>query len=198
MKKGLTLVEALVVTVLFTALFSAILSVMISSDRSWRIGQEKLTTQSQARAAMDSISRLLRQSNPDWVIGGTHYQVLITDGNRIDFYVPEFDDDGAITALKKVTYKPSIFDSTRLLKKEGTDPYTTVATSLDSINFGGGCAGCSAFNCATAAEDCPVVDIQVTTRSNSTFTLTSRIELRNRTVTLPDDVELEQPEEGEF
>lgn len=96
MKKAFTLVELLVVVSIFTFLFGAILTVLTSSNRSWRTGQNRLVEQQEARKAMDSIAKLLRQSNPDWVVEKTnpdhtiikaHYPVTITsDNKRIDFY----------------------------------------------------------------------------------------------------------------
>ena len=207
MRKAFTLIELMIVIFIFTFLFAAILTVLTTQDRSWRTGYDKVTAQQEARKAVDNIARLLRESNPSWDIGGTPYPVTITAGNRIDFYQPIFDAGGAITTLRKVTFKLNPSNIRQLLKKEGVLPEVAVANDVDSVNFGGGCAGCAAFNCADVAMDCPAVTIEIRTRrirqvpwtsQMDQFSLLSQVTLRNTNVALSDDVVIEEPEEGEF
>lgn len=198
MKKGFTLVELMIVVLVFTVLFAALLTVLTSSQRSWITGHNQLEEQQEARKAVDSITKLLRKSNPDWVISGVHYPVSITGGNRIDFYEPVFDVNGNITDLKKVTFKINPSDSTQLLKKEGTADAVVVANTIVNVAFSGGCAGCTSFSCTTVANDCPVVTLQVTTNKNSDFTLVNQVSLRNTNIALATGTEVEEPEEGEF
>lgn len=184
MKKGFTLVELLVVLLLFTGMFAAIFAVLATSDRSFKVGQNKFIEQREARKALDNIARLLRQSNPDWVIGGTHYPLAVSEaGKRVDFYQPIFDSAGEITGLKKITFKVNPDDATQLLKKEGSANSTVVATHLEDILF---------------TYNSPVVTIEIKTKKENTFTLKSTVTLRNQSVTLPDEVEVEAPQEGEF
>lgn len=198
MKRAFTLVELMLVVLIFTFLFSAALAVLSTSDRSWREGQSKLTEQQEARRAVDTMTRLIRQSNPDWVLNTTHYPVIITSHNRIDFYQPVFTEAGQISTLKKITFKLNPLDPSQLLKKEGTASAVAIANNVESVYFGGGCASCSAFNCSAVANDCPTVKITVQTRKSSGFSLSSEISLRNTNAVLEDEVEVEQPEEGEF
>ncbi len=199
MRRGFSLMELMVVLALFTLLFASVLGILTISDRSWNIGHNKLTEQQEARKAMDDIARLLRQSNPQWDINGTLYPATISElSKRIDFYQPVFDATGAIASLRKITFKIDPGNSRQLLKKEGSDAAVPVTGELEDINFGGGCAGCAAFNCATVADDCPVVDIQVKTKKNADFDLVSQITLRNQNVVLDTGVTVEEPQEGEF
>ncbi len=198
MKNGFTLVEAIIVMFIFTIIFGALIMVAGSQDRSWRLGQNKLAEQRQARWAVDSISRFLRQANPDWIIEGVHYPVTITGDSRIDFYQPIFSDEGEISTLKKITFKLNPLDSRQLLKKEGISPYTVVANDIESISFKGGCAGCAVFNCTSIASDCPVVMVEVKTKKENEFTLNSKVTLRNTNVVLTEEVEVEEPGAGEF
>lgn len=202
MKKGFTLVELMLVVLIFSALFAALLTVLASSQRGWTTGHKQLEEQQEARKAVDSISKLLRKSNPDWVISGVHYPVSITDGNRIDFYEPVFDVNGNISYLKKVTFKLEQSESDplrkKLVKKEGTADSVTAADGIVNVVFGGGCAGCTSFTCTTVANDCPVVTLQVTTNKNAGFTLVNQVTLRNTNVSLDSATEVEEPEEGEF
>lgn len=198
MKKGFTLVEMLFVVVIFSFLFGALLVVMTSSDKSWRTGRDKITEQQEARKAIDNMSWRLRQSNPNWLINGISYPVTITANNRIDFYQPVFDAQGNITTLQKVTFKLNPSDTTQLLKKVGTQNDSVIATEVQSINFSGGCAGCSTFTCPALAADCPVVKIDIQTLEDKGFSLSSKVTLRNTNITLSDDTEVQQPEAGEF
>jgi prepilin-type N-terminal cleavage/methylation domain-containing protein len=197
-KNGITLMETMVVVAIFAVLFSATLTVLINQDATWRLGQDKLTVQQETRQAMNMMSVLLRQTNPDWVINSVHYPVTITGGNRIDFYKPGFDAEGNIATLRKVTFKLNPENTRQLLKKEGLSEAITIADNVESINIGGGCSGCAAFNCSTVSADCPVVSVTMQSRKNVDFTLTSKITLRNAAMAVGDETVVEEPEEGEF
>ena len=202
MKKGYTLIEMLVVVLIFTFLFAAILGVLTLSDRSWRLGQNKLAAQQETRKAMDNITRLLRETNPDWNNGGNHYLVSISGAanDRLDFYQPIFNSDGTITALTKVTFKLDPANPRRLLRNTGSSVNPAIISDeIDSISFGGGCPGCTAFNCATVASDCPIVRIQITSiQRNNRFDLSSQVMLRNRNVSTTGTVQIEEPAQGAF
>ncbi len=189
--------EIMVVVLIFAFLFGAILMVMLASDRSFRTGQQKMAEQQEARRAMDNMAVMLRQSSPDWVVGGVSYPVSITGNNRIDFYQPVFNDSGEIDELKKVTFKLNPGNPSQLLKKVGTSLEVVIGTDIESINFGGGCTGCALFNCSSVANDCPVVTIDISTRQGPGFSLSSKVTLRNTNIVLG-DIPIEQPEEGEF
>jgi hypothetical protein len=189
----------MVVVGIFTGIFAMILTVLTNSDQSFRVGQDKLAEQQEARKAMDGISGLLRQSNPAWVINGTSYPVAVSEANtRIDFYRPVFDANGNIASLKKITFKLDPSNNERLLKKEGTADEIAIAHNISYLNFGAGCAGCGSFNCASVAEDCPAVSIDVRARKKNEFALLSQVSMRNQNVTLSSEVEVEEPQEGEF
>lgn len=197
MRKAFTLIELMIVLLIFALLFGAMLTIMTIQDRSWRASQNKLAEQQEARRAMDEITRLLRQSSPELIINATTYSVNITDnGTRIDFY------QGNTLPPKKITFKLNPDNLRQLLKKEGSAASVVVANEIDSINFGGGCFGCSALNCSTVANDCPMVEINIITKKRQSvepehqpFNLTSQVTLRNTNLTLPADTEIEQ---GEF
>jgi len=195
-KKGFTLIEIMVVVLIFSFLFAGILTVLTNSDRSWRVGQNKLIEQQQLRRAMDDISYLMRQTNAAWPDG---HRVVISEGNtRVDFYNPVFDAQGQIASRKKITYELDPNDLTRLLKKEGTADSVVVATDIQSINFQGGCANCASYTCTTVDPTCPVIKIQLSSLKQSGFNLSSQISFRNKTTVLPGGTTIEEPAEGEF
>lgn len=198
-KNGFTLVEIMVVVAIFAVLFPAVLGVLTNSQQSWRLSQDKLAEQQEARRAMDSITRILKQSNPVWDVDGVNYPVTISEGKtRIDFYQPIFDGLGNIATLKKITYKLNPDNPQQLLRKEGTQVAQVAADYLSSLSFGGGCAGCLSFNCLTVASDCPMVDISLITSKKTDFTLASQVTLRNQNIALVNNVTMDEPEEGEF
>ena len=203
--RGLTLIEILVVAVLFLLLFGAVMMASVGSERSWRTGQDNMACQQQARQVIDEVVRLIRQSGVTWSSSGNSYTTTISDQNkRLDFYVPEFDTDGNISALRKVTFKLDPLDTSVLLKKEGTDSPVVVARDIDNIYFGAGCAGCATFDCSVPVSDCPIIEINVRTsrvgvqNREYTFSLSSRAYLRNQASELASEVTLDFPSEGEF
>jgi hypothetical protein len=155
---------------------------------------------------MDNITGLLRQTNSDWSIGGNHYTVSIsgTSNDRIDFYQPIFNSSGTITTLPKVTFKLDPANPRRLLRNIGsTVNPSIISEEIQSITFGGGCPcpglpPCSSgFNCTSVADDCPIVQIQITTNDrDQSFNLSSQVMLRNRNITATGTVD--EPAQGAF
>lgn len=195
MKKGFTLIEMMLVVLIFSFLFGAILTVLSSSDRSWRTGQNKLAEQQAARKAMDKIVRLLRQSKPEWATisadQGTSTKIL--------FYKPIFDDaTQQINPGPYVIFKLKPDNPKELVKKESDIDANFIALTqeIESINFGGGCVGCIAFNCSTVDNSCPMVKVEIKTKKEVGFSLSSFVTLRN--FDIPSSEVPEPPPEGEF
>lgn len=194
MKKGFSLIEMMLVVLIFTILFSALLTVLSTSDRSWRTGQNKLAEQQAARKAMDKIVRLLRQSKPEWVAisadQGTSTKIL--------FYKPIFDDVAQqINPGPYVIFKLNPSNPEQLVKKESDIDanFIALAQEIESVNFGGGCSGCTVFNCSTVDNNCPIVKIEIKTKKEAGFSLSSLVNLRNFA---PSSEMPEPPPEGEF
>jgi len=199
--RGYTLVEAMTVLLIFTLLFGALLSVLLTSDLSWRKGQEKLQEQQQARILLDKIVRLLRAANlQDGITIGTPEQ------DRILFYVPVFDSSGVETGKTMVIFKPDPDNPKQIIVKNGAD-WVPVAQDIESLKFSsGGCAGCACFSgpdcgsCITVTDSCRVVKIEVKPEmknkgpQENTFALISYATVRNYFATEPP----EPPAEGEF
>ena len=213
MKKGFTLVEMLVVLFIFSFLFAALLVILTNSDRSWRIGQNKLIEQQEARRAMSSMVRLLRQSSPDWgiYINATQDKIQfssapIVSSCPVSLICPDGSScsEGDFCISKtRVIFKIDPDDPHQLIKQEGTGAaWVPVAQYIESIKFsGGGCTGCdcnfsnaACSSCVTIDQDCPLVKIEVKTKKENEFTLVSYVNLRN---TSPSSV-VEPQAEGEF
>lgn len=194
MRKGFTLVELMLAVLIFTVLFSALLAVLSASDRSWRVSQNKLAEQQAARKTVDKIVNLLRQSSPGWVTisadQGTSTKIL--------FYKPIFNETlRQVNPGPYVIFKLKTDNPAELVKKESDIDanFVTLAQGIESVNFGGGCAGCAAFNCSTVDNGCPVVRIDIKTKKEITFPLVSFVNLRNFNIT---SSQPEPPPEGEF
>lgn len=191
---GHTLIEIMVVMGIFLLLFSAWASILLNSERSWQIGKNKLIEAQQARRATDRLVGLLRESNPDWDVSGTHYPVTLSAGNtRIDFYTPVFNTSGDITSLRKVTVKIDPGNATQLLMKEGTDPEGIVAAAINTFSINCACAGCVAID-----TSCPRAVVNVVTMKNTGFNWTSQVTLRNTNMVVPPGTIVEEPAQGEF
>lgn len=194
MKKGYTLIEAIVALGVFSIVFAAIMGILMHSDRSWRVSYNKIGEQDQARRAMQQIAGLLRGSSPNWILSNVSYPVSILGcGTRIDFYVPVFNASGEIEVLKKVTFKPDPANATQLLKKEGLSLPVVIATSVQSLSISCACAGCTGIN-----ENCSLARVDIVTRKNTDFLLSSEVLLRNRNISVLSSVVIEEPTEGEF
>ncbi len=197
MKKGFTLIEMMIVLLIFSFLFAALLMLLMSSDRSWRLGQSKLIEQQEARKGMDQIVRLLRQSSPDWGV------YIGSSQNKIQFSSkPVLNADDTIS-YTRVIFKPDPADATILIKQEGsTADWVPVAQNIESIKFSGGaCTGCdcdfanaSCSSCTAVDNNCPLIKIEIKTKKDNEFSLISYVNLRNASmVSVP-----EPPAQGEF
>jgi prepilin-type N-terminal cleavage/methylation domain-containing protein len=189
-KRGYTLVEMMVVLLIFVFIFGAVITIMLASDRNWRTGRDIIIEQQEARKAIGSVVRLLRQSNPQWGI--------TIENDKILFYRPVFDANGQIIDTRWVIYKLNPLDPHQLIKSEQGLPTAVITQDVEELKFSGGCAGCAAFNCAALAADCPVVAIEIKTRRHTLFTLNTKVLLRNTNAALPEDVQVAEPPEGEF
>jgi len=213
--KAFTFIEVLVSLGIIALIMGAVLSFLITSDKSWRIGKDKLYEQQQARIAIDNITRSLQSSSPRWQdANGTNYTVTLAT-SRIDFYLPVFYPsccpDGCanqslcqdaqsqlhtpedIQKLAKVTYKLNPDDPTQLLRKEGTAANAIVAHQMGNLSFNCGCSGCSGVN-----DSCPFVDVSLTIQDQTQHTVQSMVALRNRNISLSGTITVEEPGEGEF
>ena len=177
-KRAHTLVEMMVVLSVFIFIFGAVISIMLASNNSWRVGNNIITEQQEARKVMDNITRLLRQSNPNWGV--------VPGENRILFYRPVFDVNGNIIDKRWVVFKLNPADPRQLIKDEQGLPTVVIAQDMEGLDFTCLAAGCS------------VVKVDVKTRINAVFTLTSEVLLRNTNPALAHDPQIIAPPEGEF
>ena len=172
-KRAYTLVEMMVVLAVFIFIFGAVISIMLASNNSWRVGNNIIIEQQEARKAMDNIVRLLRQSNPNWGV---------TPGeNSILFYRPVFDVNGNIVDKHWVVFKLNPADPHQLIKDEQGLPTAVIAQDMGS------------FNCTTAG---PVVTVNIATKVDNVFNLTSEVALRNTNPAVANDSQIIAPPEG--
>lgn len=94
MKKGLTLIELMVVLLIFTIVFSAIFAILTVGRSSWQIGNMQIQVQQEARRAMEAMTRQLRgASNIDpysFADGvSVDYLKFTLEGEVVEFTVNE-------------------------------------------------------------------------------------------------------------
>jgi type II secretory pathway pseudopilin PulG len=186
-KKAYTLMEIMVVTLLIGFLFSALLGILFNSRTFWDKGENKIDEQYEARTAMSSIVKDLRESNTYWNISISTGQIL--------FAKPDFNATGYFNGTTHwVGYKLDPANTHRLLRKEGDDPYVPVANFVRDLAFACSTDGCQTFNNNTCPANCPRVRVTITTMKDKNFTLVSDVVLRNQF----NAAEAEPPGEGEF
>ncbi len=202
MRKAFTLIELMIVISIFTFLFAAILTVLATQDRSWQTGYNKLTEQQEARRAVNRVARLLIQSKPEWV---TISDDANFPGNQtILFYETIFNEGTQVLepeAWIGVRLNPT--NSRELRMRKIDQDWVPIAQEVESINFfGGDCVGCdcdfknaACSSCKNITSNCPVVKIEIETKKEKGFTLSTYVTLRNNIVSseIP-----EPPAEGEF
>lgn len=202
MRKAFTLIELMIVIFIFTFLFAAILTVLATQNRSWQTGYNKLTEQQEARRAVDRVARLLMQSKPEWV---TISDDTNFPGNQtILFYETTFNEGTQVLEPGDwigVRLNPSNSQELRMRKRD--QDWIPIAQEVESINFfGGDCVGCdcdfknaACSSCKNVTSNCPAVKIEIETKKEKGFTLSTYVTLRNNIVSseIP-----EPPAEEEF
>ncbi len=198
MRRGYGLTELIVAAAIICSVLAVAFAGLLGSNRSWRTGRNKLVCRQEARKIIDNVARTLRGSSPGWSLGGSTYGISISEsGRRIDFYVPQMED-GEIATLTKVTYKMDSEHPRRLLFKRGLEAAVVVSDFVESINFGGGCSGCSSYTCTAVAHNCPSVKVDLTVSDNEEFSISAQVAVRNYEQSLSSEVVVEAPEAGEF
>lgn len=171
---------------IFGILLGAIFGSISSSRVSWKVASEQIDRQQDARKAIDRIAWELRSTNPSWEVDTTSYSVVINSlGDQLDFYVPVFDANNEITALRAVRYYIGGLNNAQLLRKESSGA-VVVANNIDNIAAQ---KPFFAFN----NTDNTIVDIKIPViKNNVTFILASQANLRNRQIDLSEDITIEE------
>lgn len=189
-RRGMTLPEVMVVVFIFAFVFGAILVVLLASDTSWKTGQSKLIEQQEARRTADNIVRMLRRTRPEWV---TISASGFANRDKILFYEPVVDSNGTMNAGDWIIIKPDASDPRLLIMKDqGVGVWNTIAQKIDGIHFSCGCPGCAAVD-----SSCPRIKLDIETRDDKGFNLTTCVYLRNNgsgNIGAPPVA----PDEGEF
>ncbi|HOW43120.1 MAG TPA: type II secretion system protein [Candidatus Omnitrophota bacterium] len=198
-KKGVTLVEMMMVVLLFTGILSAMLFILMHSDTYWTRGQAKIDYQAKARVAIIDLAKQMRQSKASWV------RISNTDlGNSSDytlFYRPLFDADGNYTGTSWVVYRFDEVNNQLLKREQGELVYSTLIDNVENAQWFAS-SDCATFGSTTVSTTCPRVRFALVVRTNDDevefqeYNVTTDIELRNEFTS--GTAEPEWPEEGEF
>ncbi len=175
-KSAFTLVELLVTLVLVILLMGALVGVFIASNDTWKRNQKELDKQQLARGPLNIIVNDLRKTSPDWVVDGTHYTVAIdVDGTQIDYYLPEFDSNNAITQLKGArVYLVTTGDVNQLYRRVGSESAQIIGSYLDTSS-----SSKPYFQFATTDNNIIQVSIPVIKTDTNVYRLTTKVFLRN-------------------
>lgn len=118
-KRGITLIEMVVIFSIFLILIGALLTVLATSRTSWQVGSARIDLQQELRKSMDWIAKELRQG------GSSTISDVPADGawySNITFRTPEDVIDGHIIwASDDIQYVLGDSDGRQLLRKEGSE-----------------------------------------------------------------------------
>jgi type II secretory pathway pseudopilin PulG len=181
-KIGYTLLELVIVTAIVGVVVTLFFSSMTTARSSFQNSGFQIERQQEARKALDRISSELKMSSPSWQIGSSYYNISTNiNGDQLDFYLPVFGVDNEIIMLKAVRYYLGGLNNAQLLRKEGASSIV-IANNIENKDAQ---KPFFAFN----NTDHTVVDIKIPIiKNNSTFTLRSQLNLRNRQVPLEEEV----------
>ena len=175
--RGMTFVEIMVTVAIFAFVVGAMLVVMLASDTSWRAGQDKLVEQQDARRVMDNVVSMVRQTRPEWI---TINFAAAPNRDKILFYLPVFDAEGIMSSGPWVIIKPNPENENELImKRQDIGVWQTIAQNVNAVHFGAGCANCASYTCVTPDITCPFIKVDIQTKEDKGFNLTSCISIRN-------------------
>ncbi|MFC1709899.1 type II secretion system protein J [Candidatus Omnitrophota bacterium] len=181
-RSGFSLLEILVVVAIVSIISGIIFGTMNSARIGLGAANNQINSQQEARRVIRRIADELRMTSPLWEISAVEYSMIISNsGNQLDFYSPVFTGN-EITSLIAVRYYIS---DNQLLRREGS----TNAVLANGIDI-----SVTATNSIFAFNnvDNTVMDISIPIIKNDTsFTLDSQINLRNRQVQLNEGVEID-------
>jgi len=118
-KKGLSLIEMMVVVVILGLIVLALVTFFTGGVKSWVAGQSQLTAQRNARQAIDRMVREIRQGKK--VKSGSNISIRVA--------IPEFKTDTGTIPSYEVTY--SFFDTT--IKRDTTPLIDNVLMNGEDI-----------------------------------------------------------------
>ncbi len=188
-----TFLEMIAVIAIFSLITLVIYNVFLSSNMAYKKGSIELELQQSARLAMDNSVNLLRKSASIWRQGTIEYPATITNGDRIDFYIPIFDANNVMTDLKHARICLSIVDSSHLVRRIGSPgPEEIIGVNINNSTAE------DIFQFTSA--DSRIVEVKIPViHKGETFSLTSRVKFRNSSPTEVDPGVIigEIPEEGQ-
>ncbi|MFA6384137.1 MAG: type II secretion system protein [Candidatus Omnitrophota bacterium] len=217
-KKGVTLVELMVVVGLVAVLFSVLISLMINADVYWRRGMNKIDQHQEARRVMNTIIRPMKDASPFWSFNCTavsancsnwteHHGIITNANSRIKFYKPVFFDNGTFDKDSDPTeYIFRFFQDNRTLQVsvDGADPVTISSGVLNMTSF----SGSECVDSPVNTTGCRSITVSLMADNDDSavapFPLTSQVTAMNE-IRVPVasnasavNESFEEPAEGEF
>ncbi len=104
-RRGLTVIEMLVASMLGIILIMALGQLILTNERTWSASRNKVELQQELNRALDRMSRAVREAHSIAVVDDDHFQTLDRDG--VVRYEYQLDHDGQLweneTALTECT-----------------------------------------------------------------------------------------------
>jgi prepilin-type N-terminal cleavage/methylation domain-containing protein len=181
-RSGFSLIEILIVVAILGIISRIIFETMNSARIGLGAANNQINSQQEARRGIDRIMADLKMTSPAWEISATEYPAVISNsGNQLDFYLPVFTDN-EVTQLTAVRY---FISGSQLLRRAGSTN-TVLANDINT-----NAVLVNPIFVFDNAEN-TVINISVPIiKADTSFTLDSQINLRNRQVELDDEVEVD-------
>ena len=128
-RKGLTFVEALVVSLIIFLILLSAWSLFLLAQRGRELGERKASAEARARIAMEWILRDIRAA--------LDVQLPQEGASSITLYLPKMDSDGNITLPVERDPEPLIYylsNDGKIIRQKGTET-RTIAKGIDSLSF---------------------------------------------------------------
>lgn len=175
MKKGFTIVEILVVTLIMSFIVAGIFGVLNIGNVTWSTDMGLLELQQQARLAMNGIVSEIRQASPN--------DISIPASSRIEFRIPTDITTVPVTFSQEIVY---YLDNDRIIREHPAGDTKVLAQNISNLAF---CC-VNGSNCTSDCSSSKILRVQIKSSKVSgtrlvefppiagTF-LTTEVKLRN-------------------
>lgn len=171
-KKGLTLLEVIIVVLLFSVILAALFSALATARNSWASGGSQLSVQQEARKGLAVITEELRQARLSTIVGvpddGANY-------NSITFQIPSTITAGGTTWSTNIQYSVGGLNNAQLIRTQDS-AQRVLANNISSLIFSRSALKPDVINAAVSAQKNTLPGF---TSSQSSITLNSKIKVRN-------------------
>lgn len=170
--KGLTLIEAIIVTLLFSIVLASLFTILRAVNISWESGGSQLSVQQEARRAINAMAKELRQARTLTIAGtpadGTNHSTII-------FNIPETISESGVTWSSNIQYALGGLNNAQLIRTQNGGQ-RVMANYISALSFSRDPSAIDVINISITAQKNTFSGFGT---SQSDITLNSEIKVRN-------------------